>query len=116
MDTSAFAKGEPCTEEWLYAGEPCKGGAKGERSCESLVANKESSGDGASKSASKDKVRDCSREEPACTPRSAYDFISFSKLELMVNRRAKGNTEWWWLLRKLQVGKLRQTTRRVQVT
>jgi hypothetical protein len=59
-DTSVFTNEESCAEEWLYAGEIYDGCAVGEKSRESRFTNKGSSGDGASKSASKFKMRDCS--------------------------------------------------------
>lgn len=61
LESSPFDKEEPRAGEWLYAGETCKGGAKGERSWESPIAKKEGSfGDGANNSASKDRGRDIS--------------------------------------------------------
>jgi len=60
-ESSVFEREEPLAGEWLYAGETCKEGAKGERSWESPIAKEEGSfGDGASNSTSRDSALDWS--------------------------------------------------------
>jgi hypothetical protein len=57
LQSSVFEVEVPLADEWLYAGETCKEGVKGERSCESPIIKEEGSfGDGASNSASRDKA------------------------------------------------------------
>jgi len=60
-ENSVFKTEEPRAGKWLYAGETCKEGVKGERNWESPIAKREESlGDGESNSASRGSARDWS--------------------------------------------------------